>query len=511
MLGNLYMLLTEFIEYHAKVRPDSPILFQGDERLTFFQAVEEARQIASWLQAEGVGAGDRVAILGENSIDHILLLLASSHLRAVMVPLNYRLAAPELVDVLEDAGAKLLVISDPAMESLKTSLQKAMKSDTRIVNRLGRGPALRLHDRAGDEQDTIIQLYTSGTTGRPKGVQISHNNVEALTVSSTLTYLSKPGMGTLDLVVAPLFHIGGLGSALIPIMSGGAVILHRQFDPEAVVRDIEHYGVNTLFLVPAMIQAILTAVPDIDKRDFSSLKQLTYGASPISPSLLQLALDLLGCKFIQLFGMTETTGAVVALTPEDHERALAEMPELLQSCGRAMAGVDIRICNSEGIPLPAGETGEIVIRSGNNTRGYWQRPEETGRTIKNGWIHTGDAGYMDEEGYLYIRDRIKDMVVTGGENVYPVEVERVLAGHPSVLEVAVIGVPDKQYGEALLAICTLNRKCKLTVEDLVGFCRGKIAGYKIPRQLALMDSLPRNPSGKILKTALRERYGRGVV
>jgi acyl-CoA synthetase (AMP-forming)/AMP-acid ligase II len=289
------------------------------------------------------------------------------------------------------------------------------------------------------------------------------------------------------------------------IFAGMETLLHRTFDPEVVVRDIEQHNVCNVFMVPAMIMAVLQ-LPGIEQRDFSRLAQVFYGASPISETVLRRAAEVFQCDFIQMYGMTETTGTVVNLSAEDHRRALAGRPELLRSCGRPSVGAEAMVVGSDGNELPRGEVGEIWLKSDTNMQGYFNLPDETCANLTQGWVHTGDAGYMDEDGYLYLKDRIKDMVVSGGENIYPVEVENAVAKHASVADVAVIGVPDEKFGEALLAFVVLKPGSSLELDELVTFCRDKIAGYKIPRQLEIVDELPRNPSGKILKKVLREPY-----
>lgn len=512
------MLINQFIEYHCSLRPNTKLLIQGSTELNFKEGLEQIYRIANGLKTLGLSKGSRVAILGENSIDHILLCFAASLVGAVTAPLNYRLAAAELAAIVNDAEADLLIVNDEtmldALDGMRSNLPENIQVLTCACNNEEQQSwqdfvASQSPDpvaSVANEDDCILQLYTSGTTGLPKGVQLSHKNLIRMAQGSWLMYRHPATVGTIDLVVAPLFHIGGMGSAMVPLLAGATAILHKQFDPVAIADDIERLGVNNIFMVPAMIQAILATVPDIQKRDFSQLNQVLYGASPISPSLLREAMDVFGCDFYQAYGMTETTGGVVFLTGEDHQRALDGEPDLLQSCGRISFGSSVKIVDSNGKNLPNGVTGEIAIRSDLNTAGYWKREEQTKQAVRDGWVHTGDAGYIDDEGYIFIRDRIKDMVVTGGENVYPVEVEKVLAGHPAVLEAAVIGVPDEKYGEALLAICGLHDGQTLTAEELIEYCRDKIAGYKIPRQLAIVDALPRNPSGKILKTVLREPY-----
>ena len=357
--------------------------------------------------------------------------------------------------------------------------------------------------------DALLQLYTSGTTGNPKGVVSTHDNVLALCTMNTTLMADRPNAGMANLICAPLFHIGGVGSILISIYGGLGSILHKAFDPATVVSDIERYPVNSIFMVPAMIMAVLN-LPGIEARDFSNLKQIYYGASPISESVLRRALAVFNADFVQMYGMTETTGTVVNLSAVDHALALAGRPELLASCGRPSVGVELKIMDPAGNEVACGEVGEIWVKSDSNLESYYNLPEETAKSVTGGWVHTGDAGYVDAEGYLYLKDRIKDMVVSGGENIYPVEVENAIAHHPAVVDVAVIGVPNEKYGESLLAFVVLADGASMSVADMVKFCRDKIAGYKIPRQLEIIAELPRNPSGKILKKELRKPYWEGV-
>jgi len=277
-----------------------------------------------------------------------------------------------------------------------------------------------------------------------------------------------------------------------------------------VLADMERFPVTSIFMVPAMIMAVLQ-VPDIEQRDFSKLQTMFYGASPISETVLRRAIEVFQCEFIQMYGMTETTGTVVSLSPADHRRALAGKPELLRSCGRPSVGVEIKIMDTQGKEVSTGDVGEIRVKSDTNLLHYYNLPEATAANLTDGWVHTGDAGYLDDEGYLYLKDRIKDMVVSGGENIYPVEIENTLAKLDAVADVAVIGVPDEKFGEALLAFVVTKPDMSLNTEEMIDFCRDRIAGYKIPRQLEIVEELPRNPSGKILKKILRQPYWEGAA
>jgi acyl-CoA synthetase (AMP-forming)/AMP-acid ligase II len=290
------------------------------------------------------------------------------------------------------------------------------------------------------------------------------------------------------------------------VIYGGTMIIHRDYDPVGMIDTLEKEQINTTAVIPVMLQFSIICVPDIAERDFSNLHTINYGASPIAEDLLRQCMDIFKCDFIQGYGQTEATLALTFLTADDHRAALNDKPQLLRSCGRAVFGTEIRIVDEDGNTLPTGEIGEIVASGPQLMKGYWKRDDATAKTIVDGWLHTGDAGRMDAEGYVYIQDRVKDMIISGGENIYPAELENVLMSHPAIQDAAVIGVSDEQWGEVPLAVLVSTGQQELTAEDLVAFCRDKLAGYKIPRQLAYVEALPRNPTGKILKKDLREQF-----
>lgn len=512
------MLIHHFLEYYARNTPDAPCMTQENVTHTYDDLQRRSTQFASALLGSGVRKGDRVAILGENSVEHVLLMVAASRIGAIAVPLNYRLAPAELAFIITDAAVRVLLVLDDLAETL-AGLRTRISADITLVTQslpdthhlddyIATG-AVELPQQDVDRHDPVIQLYTSGTTGNPKGVVSSHDNLITLQIMNSLAMPLRPDPGTAGIICAPMFHIGGAGSVVMGLFAGQHTILHKTFDPIALLDDIERYPVTGVFMVPAMIMFVLQT-PGIEKRDFSDLKQIYYGASPISETVLREAIEVFKCDFLQMYGMTETTGTVVNLSPEDHRKALDGRPELLRSCGRPSVGGAAKVVDTEGNTLPPGEVGEIWLKSDTNMLRYHNLPEATAENLTDGWVHTGDAGYMDEEGYLYLKDRIKDMVVSGGENIYPVEVENVIAQHSAVADVAVIGVPDDKFGEALLAFIVTKPDCTLTTEELIEFCRERIAGYKIPRQMQLIDELPRNPSGKVLKKVLREPYWEGV-
>jgi acyl-CoA synthetase (AMP-forming)/AMP-acid ligase II len=512
------MRLHDYLDYHARETPELEMVRCAGRTLTYGQAQAEANRIANAWIAAGLGVGDRVALLAKNCFEYPLFYYAASKAGVVPVPLNYRLAPPEWSYIVNDSGARMLIAQGELARALDP-VRTELKSVERFVA-LGTAPAgwesfvawsaahptdAPARDIA-DEADAY-QMYTSGTTGRPKGAVITHR-----AVSSNVSQL-MPGFGIERgdryLIVAPLYHAAACIAAFLGIACGATLVVHEDFVPAEVVRALAEDGITFTTLVPAMIQACLVMVPDVASRRYPALRQIAYGASPISEQTLCRALEVFGCDFAQGYGMTETTAVLTMLGPEEHRRALKDRPGLLLSCGRPILGTELRIVDERDRPVPTGAIGQIVARGPQLMSGYWNMPDASRETLAGGWMHTGDAGTMDADGYVYIQDRVKDMIVTGGENVYPREVENVLFEHPAVGDVAVIGVPDERWGEAVKAIVVLRAGMSATPQELADFCRGKLAGYKLPRSVDVVAALPRNATGKVLKTQLREPYWAG--
>lgn len=493
------MLFHDPFDFMARTRPEQLFVDDGSRELTYGEAALETFQIASALASCGIGSGRRFALLSKNSADVLLIYLAASRIGAIVVPLNYRLAGREWEQILADADVAAIIVSNEYVDQI-VAIGSALP-DLRIVleeSQVSGWSDYRqwVSDGSADisalrplRDDAVYQMYTSGTTGLPKGVIVSHANFAA-NLSQVMTMLSRrPKQGDSALIVTPLYHAAAVWIAAFAIQSGMTIHLHRDFNPDAVVDTLEQEQVSFTFLVPTMIHACLSTVGDIADRDLSALKVLMYGASPINEALLRDLLSLVSCDVYQAYGLTETTAILTLLGAEEHRQAIDGKPGLLLSAGRALPGTDLNIL-----------AGEIVARGPQIIEGYWRNPEATLALIQDGWLHTGDAGDLDKEGYLYIRDRVKDMVVSGGENIYPREIELVLLEHPKVSNVAVIGVPNARYGESLAAYYI----GEASPESLLTLCRKSLAGYKIPRQLAKVDALPQNATGKILKRELKQ-------
>jgi acyl-CoA synthetase (AMP-forming)/AMP-acid ligase II len=355
-------------------------------------------------------------------------------------------------------------------------------------------------------EDDLYQMYTSGTTGHPKGAVLTHRAVIANAGQIACACEGRPGERSL--VVAPLFHASAVPTAFAPILRGGSLVIVERFDPGEVVRLLDEEEIGFAVLVPAMLRACL-AVPGAARRGYRRLRLIYYGSSPIAEVTLRRAMAAFRCGFVQSYGMTEAAQSLTFLTPADHERALAGDSRLLLSAGRPAPDTQVRVVDALDAPVPEGTIGEVVARGPQLMRGYWNLPEASAHTLRDGWLHTGDAGVIDGEGYLYIQDRVKDMIVSGGENIYPREVEEVLSAHPAVAEVAVIGVPDQRWGETVKAVVVLREGTDATAEQLVAFCRARLGGFKLPRSVDFLGALPRNALGKVLKRQLREPYWSG--
>jgi acyl-CoA synthetase (AMP-forming)/AMP-acid ligase II len=486
----------------AARQPEAVFAAEAGRRLTWAEAQAATRRLAGAFQAAGVLPGDRVAVVSRNRIEVVLLYYAAARAGVTLVPLNTRLAPEEWTYLLADAQPRVVFVDAPFLEAIERAGMRCVALDPTPGREcfdtwLAHAPAQT--DASVDPELDVLQLYTSATTGRPKGAVLTHRAVCANI--DQIGHAVGISPGEVSLVVAPLFHAAVLPSTLTPLAHGGSVYLQSEFRPAEVARALEEERIGFAVLVPAMLQACLADVPDLHPRGFPNLRLIYYGSSPIAEPTLRAAIQAFnpGSGFIQSYGMTEASQAVTFLTPDDHRLGLSQRPELLLSAGKAAPDTQIAI----------GEAGEVLVRGPQLMRGYWGQPEATASALQDGWLHTGDVGTLDQDGYLTIRDRLKDMIVSGGENVYPRAIEEVLARHPSVAEAAVIGVPDPRWGETVKAVIVPRAGSLPTAEDLIAFCRKHLGGFEVPRSVDIVDSVPRNASGKVLKRVLREAYWAG--
>jgi len=516
-----FQSLAEILRHHASERGDQLAMLCGERRWTYRELFDEAARVAQALRAEGVGAGDRVAVLDKNGGEYYAVLFGAAMCGAVTLAVNWRLAPPEMKYILDHAETRVLFAGEEFLGHLDPIELETAKRVVVFGSGGGERPAfaewIAGHEPVDPEEpcaldDTCYQLYTSGTTGLPKGVELTHRNfLQAMEVGADRWSFDP---GSVSIVAMPLFHIAGSGWGIAGFYIGGTNIVMRELDPREILRAIPEHGVSNALFVPAVLQ-ILLATPGVEDTDFSTLRRIVYGASPITEKVLVGSMQAFGCDFAQVYGLTETTGAVTALEPEDHDPG-GPRAELLRSAGRPWGDVELRIVDADsGRDLADGEVGEIWIRSLQNMKGYWRNPEATAQAFPEGrdaegrgWFRSGDAGYL-RDGYLFIHDRVKDMIVSGGENVYPAEVENALMGHPAVADVAVIGVPSERWGETVKAIVVEAAGEKADEAELIAWCRERLARFKCPTSVDRAEALPRNPSGKILKTELREPYWKG--
>ena len=508
-----YLFMADPIRRHALERGDRPALvFEGQET-TYRQLDARSNQVANGLIAAGVKPGQRIAILAKNIDLFFEIYYGATKAGAVLVPINFRLAPPEVAYVLNDAVAKMLFVTEE-FHDLVAGIEAEVAGLEQVLTLQGgrdgwTGYAAWRDGQPTDDprmegapSDTCLQAYSSGTTGHPKGVEITHDNFVQF-LPNPLAEWGTWEADDVSLVAMPLFHVAGCVWAFVGLYIGANNILLPEVDPPAILKAIETYKVTQVIFVPAVILFLLQT-PGAAETDVSSVKMVLYGASPIPLPVLQQAMEIFDCGFAQLYGLTETTGAVTYLPPEDHDGS-----EKMKSCGKPMRGVKIRVVDENGQDCAPGVVGEVIVAGVQVMKGYWNQPEETAKAVRDGWFYSGDAGYFDTEGYLYIHDRVKDMIVSGGENIYPAEVESALAGHEKIADVAVIGVPDEKWGETVKAVIVTAPGAELSADEVIAYARQQIAGYKIPRSVDFTDELPRNPSGKILKRELRQPYWDG--
>ena len=490
----------------AELNPERTALIFEEEKILFSEFADRVLRQASLLRECGVCVGDRVGFVGFNQPGFLETLFAANSLGAIFVPLNFRLTAEELTFIINDAGIHTLVCDDALREVVDTAIPNLCCTHLFSCESEAEGWRHLLTERSAaephsnivsvDQHDVSLIMYTSGTTGLPKGAMLTHGNIMWNNFNAMFAFGSS--RDDVVLTAAPLFHIGGLNvMTLNSFMVGSTLILMRNFEANAVLANFERYRVTHMFGAPAMFMFV-SQLPEFETTDLSSIVTLICGAAPVPEALIELW-DSRDVPFCQGYGLTETAPFAAFLTPEWGVRKLG-------SAGQPPLYADLRIVDDDNQALAADERGEICIRGPNIMKGYWNRPEATAEAIDEmGWFHSGDVGYLDEDGFLFICDRLKDMVISGGENVYPAEVEGVLYKHEAVAEVAVIGLPDEKWGEVVTAVVSLHDGREITLEDLRDFAGEHLARYKLPLRLHIVDALPRNPAGKVLKFVLKEQ------
>ncbi|SDD18144.1 long-chain-fatty-acid--CoA ligase [Actinokineospora iranica] len=502
--------LTATSARHAADRADHPAVLCEDRVVTYTELHRESNRTAHRLLAAGLGVGDRIAYLGLESEHYYEIALGCAKSGVVLVPVNWRLTPAEVDHILRDSGATLLFVereflsvAEKVRPELPT-LREVIELDTAAERAAGfqawkgNSPADDLVSPTGPD-DAVLQIYTSGTTGFPKGVVLANRAFFTLPEA-----MAEAGVAWLDwlptdksLISLPGFGIAGMGWFMHGFNAGATNVVMRMFVSEEAVRLIETVGVTVTFAAPAMLQ-MLVEERKVGPDTFTSLRKVAYGAAPISSALLERLIDVMGCEFAQIYAATETGTCAVSLPPEDHVPG----SPLLKAAGKACPGHELKVIDGQGNVLPPNEIGQVCIKTPAHMLGYWNLPEATAKTLIGDWLHMGDAGYLDENGYLFLCDRINDTIIQGGQNIYPAEIEKALAEHPDVSDSAIIGLPHPLWGEAVHA-CVVARR-ETTARELMVFLSGRIADYKIPTEWEFLDAIPRNPSGKILRRALRE-------
>jgi len=512
MYGHEYFL-GDLLARSARKFPNKTAVVFEDKHLTYQEVDSRANAIANSLLRMGLKKGDRVSLLADNTFEWIEMYFAPAKAGLIFAPINTNIVARELEYILNYIRPKVLILQPRFVEVIE-SIKSQLSIQSYVV--MGSGvPGMESYDRLiqeGSKEEPAVELdgldpaliiFTGGTTGMPRGAVHHHRglvyNAHAMAIDLRQNY------NDVEIHITPMYHTAMASQTMCSTLLGNKHVIVSKFEAANVLEAIVKEKVTCGFVVPTIINALLQ-FPDLDKYDLSSLRALYYGAAPMPINLLEKALKTIPCAFIQFYGQTETF-LMATLPPEDHiVEGPPEKVKRSRAAGRALVNYELRVVDKEDRDMPVGEVGEIVGRSVSTALGYWEKPEETADLLRGGWLHTGDLAYMDEDGYLYIVERKKDMIISGGKNIYCPEIEEVLYSHPAILEATVFGVPDDYWGEAVKACVVLKPGKELTEEELIEFCRQKLASYKKPKSVDLLKELPKSPQGKILKRVLRDKY-----
>ena len=521
------MNTSEFLAIATAIVPEREAIVFDGRRFTYEALSQRVHSLANALAALGVQPGDRIATMQVNCNELVEAHFAAAFLDALYVPLNFRARTEELAHMIGDSGPRVVLAGGRYAAMVEEALKEVNGALTGVARiAIDDGPVvegwLSYRDLAGqapqdddrlplaDDDDVAVLMYTAGTTGAPKAVMLTHESFASYILENVSP--ADPGLEERDILTAPLYHIAGMQAALSAVYGGRTLIVQRQFEPGEWMRLVEQERASRAMLVPTMLKHLMEA-PEFGRHDLSSLEVITYGAAPMPLGVIERAIrEFPGVRFINAFGQTETASTITMLPPEDHalegsgeeiERKLRR----LSSIGKPLSDVEVRIVDEDGEVMPVGEVGEIVARGPRLMKGYWQREEATRQAMRGGWLHTGDLGYWDEDGYIFLAGRAKDVIKRGGEAISPEEVEQVLMSHDAVDEAAVIGVPDEEWGEVVRAIVVARNGVACSAQELIDHCRERCASFKRPESVIFVAELPRNPMGKVLKRVLREEYG----
>jgi acyl-CoA synthetase (AMP-forming)/AMP-acid ligase II len=506
---------SDWVTIDARRNPDSQCFARANgERLTFAQVSSNVSRLAQALHDQGLRKGDRLAVMAIDSVEYLELFLASMRIGTVIIPLNFRLTVDEVANLLGVTEPSAFFASSrysEAMARAKEGLGSMLRfvggvesgvdgAEASVQEMIASVSGEGILEGCTEDEDILVLPLTSGTTGTPKGVMQSQRMIKAGTNQGVVELGLKPD----DFAYsgAPMFHISGMGHIFYLLARGASSLILPQFEVNSVLSWMQEGGLTRCMLIPSMVISLLEH-PDVRKSSYDSIRSIMYGGAPIAPSVIREMIDVFQCDLFNGFGAGTEAGGQTMFTPDDHRRALAGEEHLLGSIGKAIYGVDVKLCDVEGNEVPRGEVGEINSRSDSVMSGYLDQPALTARSFHGAWFHAGDLAYIDEWGYMHLAGRANDMIIRGGENVYPVEIEDTLSDHPAVLEVVVVGLPDDYWGEVVAAVVVLRPGATLDLETMRAHCEGRIASYKIPTQLEILESLPKNPTGKILKHQVR--------